>query len=80
MDGSSFWVDDRLVVSIHNDELLVRVPPDDYDSLVIRPGCRPFEFAARPVPSWVLVSSIALSGDHSLAEWLSIGMNGPDTP
>lgn len=80
MHGKAFWVDKKLVVSILEDELLVRVPPDDYERLVLKSGCRPFEFAARPVPSWVLVEAIALSGDDTLSEWVSIGLEGLPAP
>ncbi len=77
LGGKSFWVDDRLVVSIHGDELLVRVPDHDYDDLLARPGTRPYEFAARPVPSWVMIDSGAILDDDSLAQWLSIGLRRP---
>jgi hypothetical protein len=80
MGGDAFWVDDSLVVAILEDELVVRVPPDDYDHLVLRSGCRPFEFADRPVPSWVIVEAIALAGDDTLAEWVAIGLDWPNSP
>lgn len=77
LDGKSFWIDDRLVVSIHGDELLIRVADNEYDELLERPGARPYEFAERPVPSWVMVGSRAVLDDDSLLEWLSIGMRRP---
>lgn len=74
LGGKSFWVDDRLVISIHGDELLVRVPEHEYERLVDRPGARPYTFADRPVPSWVMVGPHGILDDESLREWLSIGM------
>lgn len=74
LGGKSFWVEDRLVVSIHGEELLIRVPEQEYDDLLGRPGTRPYEFAARPVPSWVMVGAGAILDDESLQEWISIGM------
>jgi hypothetical protein len=77
LDGKSFWVDDRLVVSVHGEELLIRVADDEYGQLLKRPGARPYEFAERPVPSWVMVGPPAILDDGSLLEWLSIGMRRP---
>lgn len=78
LGGNSFWVEERLVISIHGDDLLVRVPSDDYLELLDRPGARPYEFAARPVPAWVVVEAEALGGDETLAEWVNIGLDGPN--
>jgi hypothetical protein len=74
LDGKSFWVDDGLVASIHGDDLLLRVDRSEYAKMLARPGTRPYEFAGRPVPAWVLVGPDAVLDDESLREWLAIGM------
>lgn len=77
LGGTSFWVDDRLVISIHEDGILVRVPPSEYPTLLERPGVRPYEFAARPVPAWVIVDADSITQDGALTEWVAIGLAGP---
>jgi len=74
LDGKGFWVDDGLVASIHGDELLLRVDMSEYATLLTRSGTRPYEFAGRPVPAWLLVGPDAVLDDESLREWLAIGM------
>lgn len=74
LSGKSFWVADRLVISINGDDLLVRVAEDDYESVLELPGTRPFEFADRPVPSWVIVEGVAIATDDELARWVNLGL------
>jgi hypothetical protein len=76
LGGTSFWVDDRLVISIHEDGILIRVPPGDYPALLERRGVRPYEFAARPVPAWVVVDADSIAQDGALSEWVEIGLGG----
>lgn len=76
LGGTSFWVDDRLVISIHEEGILIRVSPSDYPDLLERPGVRPYEFAARPVPAWVVVDASSIAQDGALTEWVEIGLGG----
>jgi len=74
MGGTSFWLDDRLAIAIHGEDVLVRVPDAMYPTLVERNGARPYEFAARPVPNWVLVSGESADED-ALAELIRLGLD-----
>jgi hypothetical protein len=74
MGGTSFWLDDRLAIAIHGDDVLVRVPDAVYPSLMERSGARPYEFAARPVPNWVLFAGEAADED-ALAELIGLGLD-----
>ena len=73
MGGTSFWLDDRLAIAIHGDDVLVRVADDDYSSLMKREEARPYEFAARPVPNWVLFSGDA-ADEKALTELIRLGL------
>jgi len=74
MGGTSFWLDDRLAIAIHGDDVLVRVPDAVYPSLMERSEVRPYEFAARPVPNWVLFAGEAADED-ALAELIRMGLD-----
>ena len=74
MGGTSFWLDDRLAIAIHGDDVLVRVPDAVYPSLMQRTEARPYEFAARPVPNWVLFAGEAADED-ALAELIGMGLD-----
>jgi len=77
MGGKSFWLDDRLAIAIHGDDVLVRVPDAAYPSLMQRADARPYEFAARPVPNWVLFAGEAADED-ALAELIRLGLDAAD--
>ena len=74
MGGTSFWLDDRLAIAIHGEDVLVRVPDAAYSSLMERNEARPYEFAARPVPNWVLFAGEAADED-ALAELIRMGLD-----
>lgn len=67
-------MDDRLVMSLHDDGILLRVSQDDYAALLERPGVRPYEFAERPVPAWLVVEADAIAQDGALTDWVEIGL------
>lgn len=73
MGGTSFWLDDRLAIALHGEYVLVRVPESLYPELVGRTGARPYEFAARPVPNWVLFDGNA-ADESALEELIEIGL------
>ena len=77
LGGKSFWVDDRLVISVHGDDLLVRVPEEEYTTLLEQPGVSSYEVAARPVPGWVIVASEAIADEAALMEWVTLGLARP---
>jgi len=74
MGGTSFWLDDRLAIAIHGEDVLVRVPDAVYPTLMARSGARPYEFAARPVPNWVLIAGESADED-ALAELIRLGLD-----
>lgn len=73
MGGKSFWLDDRLAIAIHGEDVLVRVPETAYPSVVERAEARPYEFAARPVPGWVIISGES-ADESALAELIELGL------
>lgn len=73
LGGKSFWLDDRLAIALHEGDVLVRVPESEYGALVERSEARPYEFACRPVPNWVLYSGEA-TDDAALAELIQLGL------
>ena len=73
LGGTSFWLDDRLAIAIHGSDVLVRVPDSEYPTIMQRTEARPYEFAARPVPNWVLFSGDAADED-ALAELIQLGL------
>ena len=73
LGGKSFWLDDRFAIALHGEDVLVKVPDSEYRTLMDRSAARPYEFAARPVPNWVLYAGDAVD-DDALAELVQLGL------
>jgi hypothetical protein len=53
--------------------ILVRVDPEDSDSLVETTGAYPMEMRGRQMSGWLRVDSDELGTDDELAKWVEIG-------
>ncbi|MEP6650226.1 MAG: TfoX/Sxy family protein [Lapillicoccus sp.] len=76
--GTSFMVDDRMVVAAGRDgDLLVRIDPARNDELLNVSGAKPAVMGAdRPMgPGWITVSHEGLITDDQLAFWTQVGLD-----
>lgn len=74
--GLSFMVNDKMVVAVGRDGLLVRVDPARSGELVALPGATPAEMGAGRTmgPSWIRVAEEALATDEQLAFWIGAAL------
>lgn len=75
MFGSNcFLIGGNLAVCVRQDELLVRLDPQDVDRALAEDGVRVAEMGNRVMKGWVFVSSERFSDDDAgLAEWVDTG-------
>jgi TfoX/Sxy family transcriptional regulator of competence genes len=74
MFGSNcFLVGGNLAVCVRQDELLVRLDPQDAERAVAEDGVRVAEMGSRVMKGWVFVSAERVSDDGGLAEWVEAG-------
>jgi TfoX/Sxy family transcriptional regulator of competence genes len=74
MFGSNcFLVGGNLAVCVRQDELLVRLDPEDVEKAVNEEGVRVAEMGSRRMKGWVLVSAEAIEREDTLAEWVEAG-------
>jgi len=72
--GVSFMVHGNMACGVHKDELIIRVGPEAYLDTLNRPGARPFDLTGRPMSGWVSVRPAGFETDHSLREWIELGL------
>lgn len=73
--GLAFLVDGRLVVAASGQGgLMVRVDPARRDDLRHGAGVQPFLMRGREVDGWLRVDSAAVRDDHSLRQWVEVGL------
>lgn len=71
MGGICFMVNDKMCLGIINDNLMARVGPDLYDSLLVKEGARPMDFTKRPMKGYLYVSPEAIDFDKDLEFWIN---------
>jgi TfoX/Sxy family transcriptional regulator of competence genes len=74
--GLAFLVGGNMSVAVSGQGgLLVRVDPEDTETLLAEPGAAEFEMGGRgPMKGWLRVSPDALTDDAALARWVQRGV------
>ena len=70
MGGLCFMVNGKMCVGVEKDRLMVRLDPDEYDSLLSRPGCAPIDFTGRPMRGFVWVHGEGLREERDIRFWI----------
>jgi hypothetical protein len=55
------------------DDVVVRVGPDAYGDLIMRPHTEPFDFTGRPMKGWLVVEPAGVASNEDLNRWVSLG-------
>ncbi len=72
--GVGFMLRGNMACGVNKDDLIVRVGPDNYETAVIRPSARPFDFTGRPMKGWVIVKPAGYAADDDLQSWVEEGV------
>ena len=79
--GIAFMRDDRMFAGIVRDDLMVRVPHDQYEEVLTRPYVRPMDFTARPMKGFIYVAWEGLQAQPALLRtYLQLGLAYLDSP
>jgi len=57
------------------DDLVVRVGPEQYDTILAQPHARPMDFTGRPLKGFVYVGPAGYRSDQALAIWVERGVD-----
>jgi len=68
--GMCFLVDEKMCVGIINNDLMVRVNPEDQDKLLQERGCRIMDFTRRPMKGYLYVSPEGIDMEEDLDKWV----------
>ena len=68
--GLCFLLNGNMCCGINGGDLMLRVPPEDYEATLERPGARPMDFTGRPLRGMVYVAADALTSSRTLHRWI----------
>lgn len=72
--GIGFMVDGNMACGVSNNDLMVRINPDDTAAAIAHPNVRTFDMTGRPMKGWVLVEPAGLQADDDLKRWVDQGV------
>ncbi len=71
--GIAFLINGNMAVGIVNEDLMVRVAPEDHGALLAEPHARPMDFTGRPTKGWLFVGPEGIESDLDLYRWVERG-------
>jgi TfoX/Sxy family transcriptional regulator of competence genes len=72
--GVAFLVDGSMAVAVSGQGgLMVRVPPEETDAMLVRPHVSPMVMSGREVRGWIRVSAEGCDGG-ALLSWVTLGV------
>jgi TfoX/Sxy family transcriptional regulator of competence genes len=72
--GWGVTIHGNMAVGVMEEDLIVRVGPDAYDTALKRPGVRPFDFTGREMTGWVFVDGERVANTRTLTRWIDQGV------
>ena len=73
--GLAFMVQGNMACGVVEDDLMVRVGPDQYDDLLAEAHARPMDFTGKPMKGMIYVGPKGHRDDRSLALWVQRGFD-----
>jgi TfoX/Sxy family transcriptional regulator of competence genes len=73
--GLCFMLNDKMCVGIVKDELMLRISPQDYETVIHIEGCREMDFNKKPMKGYVYVSQEVLKTKKDLQKWVNMAIS-----
>ncbi len=73
--GICCLINGNMACGIINEDLIVRVGKENYESCLKKPDTSIFDFTGRPMTGWVMVSASGYESDKALIQWLQYGLD-----
>ena len=72
--GIAFMLGGNIACGVIDEDLMVRVGKDSYESALEQEFARPFDFTGRPMAGWVVVAQSGVEEDEQLSGWVDKGV------
>ena len=75
--GIAFMANDRMLIGVDKDDLIIRCEKEETDALLKKKGVRVFDLSGgRPMKGWLLVGTEATKTAKGLSEWVEFAIAG----
>jgi len=72
--GIAFLLNGNMCVGVHQADLIVRVAPEQTDSVLKQRHTRVFDLTGRPMKGWILVEAGGLKTEAALEKWVELAV------
>lgn len=77
--GLSFLLNGKMCCGLIKDDLVIRINPDEQDSILKKRDVRPMDFTGRLMKGFIYVNPSGYKTDKILYGWIKTGMNYVNT-
>ena len=75
MGGLTFMINDKMCIGILQDDLMLRIDPNIYESVLEKTGCREMNFTGRPMKGFVFVSEDGYKLKKDFDYWINLALD-----
>ncbi len=72
--GVTFMVDAKMCIGVRDDEMMCRIDPEVYESVLDRPGCRPMVHGKRTIKGYVFVDETGYRSKEDFDFWIALAL------
>ncbi|HEY5405750.1 MAG TPA: TfoX/Sxy family protein [Ginsengibacter sp.] len=72
--GIAFMVNDKMCVTVGDNEMMCRIDPELHEALVKEKGCKTVVMKGREYKGWVLVSEEMMKSKKALNYWIGLSL------
>jgi TfoX/Sxy family transcriptional regulator of competence genes len=72
--GTGFLLHGNMACGVLNDDLIVRVKPEEHAALLEKAHTRPFDMSGRPMKGWLVVAPDGSKTNAQLGKWVKKGV------
>jgi TfoX/Sxy family transcriptional regulator of competence genes len=73
--GLTFMVDDKMCISVGDDEIMCRIDPAIHEEVITKNGCRTMKMKGREYKGYVFVSEEVLKTKKDLDYWVKLSLD-----
>ena len=75
MGGLTFMVNDKMCIGILQDDLMLRIDPNIYETVLEKRGCREMNFTGRPMKGFIFVSEDGYKSKKDFDYWINLALD-----
>ena len=70
--GIGFLLNGNMCCGVHKAEMIIRIEPEETESVLKQAHTRRFDLTGRPMKGWVLVDPAGIKTDTQLGKWVEV--------